>query len=60
MTACRATYFIALVVQWEMSEGLGEMVAFIYFRALASLPTGAQILQNPIWRCLFFSFARSL
>lgn len=44
MATCSATYFIALVVQQEMWEGLDETVAFIYFRALASIPTGARIL----------------
>ena len=48
MAACHATYFIALVVQQEILEGLDEIVAFIDFRALASTPTGAQILQSPI------------
>lgn len=49
MALCSATYFIALVVQQEMLEGLDEIAASIYFRALASIPTGAQILQSPIW-----------
>lgn len=52
MAACNATDFIALVVQHEILEGLDEIVACIYSRALASIPTGAPILQSPI--CLFF------
>lgn len=52
MAACNATDFIALVVQHEMLEGLDVVVACIYIRALASIPTGAPILQSPI--CPFF------
>lgn len=54
MATCNATDFIALVVQHEMLEGLDVVVACIYIRALASIPTGAPILQSPI--CFFFYF----
>lgn len=54
MAACNAAYFIALVGQQEALEGLDEIVAFVYFRALVCNPTSTQILQSPIW--LFFIF----
>lgn len=57
MAACNSTDFIALVVQHEMSEGLDVIVARIYFRALASFPTGAPMLQfGKALSAFFFAF----
>lgn len=56
MAACDTTDFIALVVQHEMSEELHVIVACIYFRALASSPTGAPIWKSPICLSFFFNF----